>query len=260
MAVDFSKIESQDFPFLSGVSIGRIPYADYIIKFGKNDSVGTAAFEDVWEAGGVETLLTAAETMDIVSTSAEDSADGDGTRTVMVKGLNNNYEFVNEEVTLDGLTPVTTTVEFLRVFRVFGNNVGSNGANLGTITVTASVTGSEHAELEIGENQTQKTQFTIPAGYYGLWLDFHASALKNDQYSLEFRLKTLGMGERTILALDGFESLAQVDFPIPRLLPPKSDFKARAINTASGQVSLTVFYTLLFVKEEMVNTQFLKFQ
>lgn len=254
MIIDFQKIKTNDLPFLHAIAMGRVPYMQRILKFGNNEAVGTGAFEDIWDSGGTEVLLSSAETMTIVSDSTEDGPAGTGTREMIMFGFNNDYDPIQEVITLNGTTPIVTQQEFLRVYRAYATDTGSNGSNVGNITFTATVAGTAHASIEVGESQTQKTQFTIPRGFYGLLLYIHLSALKNDQYKAELRVKEFGQAERTLMVNQSFESIPTLRFDVPYLIPPRADMKIRAINTASGQADISAFYELVLVKESEVNT------
>jgi hypothetical protein len=80
------------------------------------------------------TFPTAAATVSIASTSAQDTVvGGTGVQRVMVQGLDINWAFIEESIPLFGNTPSVGTLEFLRVNFMFSVQAGSNGFNLGTI-------------------------------------------------------------------------------------------------------------------------------
>ena len=86
-------------------------YADYQqLKFGKNPDVGNTE-ETIWDAGGLYSWQSAAESLEILSSEVADAAAGTGARTVTVKGLDSNYELLSETVTLnDGFYAVALGV------------------------------------------------------------------------------------------------------------------------------------------------------
>ena len=131
-------ITSTDKPFNQQVAENLISGYDSEFKFGSNDIVG-AVEEVIWDAGGTYVFLTAAETMDIVSTDADDNGTGSGARLLIVYGLNADYIETSQVITMNGLTPVTTDTAFLRVFRAIvltsGTDSPTADANEGTITI-----------------------------------------------------------------------------------------------------------------------------
>jgi len=158
----------------------------YIInKYGRNTDVDAA--EDVWNGGGLYTgfPLGAATTFTTVSTSANDTAAGTGTRTWRWYYLDDNLnafdangEFLYFDVTLAGLTPVASTVTGKRIWRGHALTDGSGGVNAGAISVYATGTPATiFAVSPIGKNQTALSNFTIPTGYTGWILRYSADML-----------------------------------------------------------------------------------
>lgn len=154
---------SKDF-FLE-VAKGNVGGHSLVNKFGRNDDIDSGSgFEDIWAGGGTRTYLSAAETMDIVSTSTSDAAAGTGTRTFSIEGLDSNYDEISETVTLNGTTTVTTSNSYLRVHRCKSLTTGTGGVNAGDITVdpTTSGSGSRQAFISAGDGQTLISHYTIP--------------------------------------------------------------------------------------------------
>ncbi len=135
-----------------------------IDKFGYNSDIN-GDFEDIWTTGGNLTRLSSAETMDITSSSTADDVGGTGAITIRIEGLANDWSILNESVTLDGTTTVTTLGSFLRINRMFITSSGTGQTNAGNITATASTAGTEQARIDIGSGQTEKTQYTVPLDY-----------------------------------------------------------------------------------------------
>jgi len=77
-----------------------------------------------------------ASTVDVVSSSTADaSPSGTGARTVEICGLDTNYKFQSEIVTLNGQTAVTSTRTYLRVFAAQVLLTGTGRKNAGAIVV-----------------------------------------------------------------------------------------------------------------------------
>lgn len=73
--------------------------------------------------------------VDCVSASAVDTSAGTGAQQIEVAGLDHNYNFQTEIVTLNGQTAVTSTKSFLRVFSAEVVRSGSGMTNAGNIVV-----------------------------------------------------------------------------------------------------------------------------
>ena len=140
-----------------------------LYKFGYNPDVDTQE-ETVWGNAGNYIWLDSAVNMFVSSTSVNDSGTGTGARTILIQGLDENYNEIEETITLNGQTQVTTQLSYLRIYRSFVTLAGSNEGTSGVIYIGSSgATGgvpnsSVYASISIG-NQTQIAAYTVPAGY-----------------------------------------------------------------------------------------------
>lgn len=157
------------------VSVGR-----FIRKFGYNADVDafTGPDEDVIAAGGDQywpAAAVAAASINIASSSAADAAAGTGARNIVIQGLDADGHEQSETITLNGTTNVKPTLDYLRIFRAYVEEVGSGGVNAGNITI-ADGTGT-FAVIPASAGQTQQATYTIPTGYRGrglridVWLE-----------------------------------------------------------------------------------------
>lgn len=240
-------------PLNMALAMRRIDGADHVLKFGLNPAVGTS-YEDIWYTGGTETLLSSAETVHLVSSSAADDVGSTGLTKIVIQGLDNNYWPISEEIEMNGTATVTSTKSFLRLYRAYGSAAGSGGTNAGTITMTASSSGTTFATIAPLVNQTQKTQFTIPTGMCGFLTGISISALKNNQYALDFRIKEYGAIERSLFTIQGTDVPQAIPLisGVPPLFLPKTDIKIRGLSTL-GSASINVFYGLILIPEKLVN-------
>lgn len=138
-------------------------------KFGYNNDVDTGGAEHVWSFGGTHTILTSAETLDVVSTSTNDTnSSGTGARSVRVYGIDANYEALTEDVNLNGTTTVTTSGSFLGVNRAVVLTCGSGGVNAGDINITATTATTNQAQIPTGQGTTQQLIFFTQANHTAL--------------------------------------------------------------------------------------------
>ena len=149
--------------FKVGVALGKYPGWRRFRKFGMNDVVVNNDTQEMWPIGTPRVLPTAAAVASVTSSSANDTAAGSGMRTMMVQGLDADYNEVEEEITLNGTSAVTTTQTFLRINRMYGTSAGVTEWNEGNITAT--VGGNAQAYIEDTEGQTHQTGYTVPAGH-----------------------------------------------------------------------------------------------
>ena len=87
-------------------------------KWGYNPDIDNTT-ETVWSVGGLFTPLSSAGTLEVVSSSANDDGApaGTGAQSIIIYGVDANYEEQIEVVTLNGTTAVTTTNSWLGVNR-----------------------------------------------------------------------------------------------------------------------------------------------
>lgn len=179
-------------PYPNSLTLARGIYPDHsnVIKYGRITIPTTDTQYDLWSgaASGFTEYpwFTAASTLEIASSSALDTDGGTGVRSVLVFGLDEDYNQINELVTLNGQTPVATTKSFLRTFRMYGVDVGSLRTNAGNIwaqgssgTWSSGVPASntyKQAVITTGRGQTEMAIYTVPAGYTG-YLSFAAGSI-----------------------------------------------------------------------------------
>jgi hypothetical protein len=158
------------------LAIARGHTAGYraLYKFGYNPDVNGTE-ETVWAEGGNYPWIDNAVTMFVSSSSVNDASGGTGANTIIIQGLDEDYNEIEETVVLNGQTQVATQLSYLRVYRAFVTLAGSSGTSGGTIYIGSSgasggvPNGTVYANLGLG-NQTQIAAYTVPAGYT-LYLD-----------------------------------------------------------------------------------------
>lgn len=129
-------------------------------KFGYNDDVDTGGEEIIGSFGGTFNVMTTADTLDIVSSSANDAAAGTGAQSILITGIDANSLAQTEIVTMNGLTTVTTSNTWLGVNRVVVLSSGTSDSNEGTISITDTTgTFGNQAEMPVGTSVTEQAIF-----------------------------------------------------------------------------------------------------
>lgn len=162
------------------VANGEISTSTLWNKFGYNLDIDTAAPELIASFGGSINIMTSADTLDVVSSSASDDSVGTGVRSILITGISGDSEPQTEIVVMDGTTPVTTSNTWLGVNRVVALSTGSNLSAVGTITIddTSNAVGVQ-AEIPIGSNVTQQCILHTPISnnFMAEWLVLNARKL-----------------------------------------------------------------------------------
>ena len=217
-----------------------------LYKFGYNPDVNGDE-ETVWEQGGYYPWLDSAVTMFVSSTSVNDTSGGSGANTILIQGLDENYVEIEETITLNGQTQVTTQLSYLRVYRAFVTLAGSSGTSGGIIYIGSSgatggvPNGTVYANLSIG-NQTQIAAYTVPAGHT-LYLDeiniTAALNLANKRVNASFHTRDFGSNVFRTRFINVLQSsqLKQL-FKYPQGFYEKTDVEIRvSTNTTNNPIA-----------------------
>jgi len=155
------------------VNLARGFYPEYTEnhKFGTNAAVGATLVP--LTGSGVYQTPTAATALEIISTSAADTAAGAGARTVVVVGLDANWAEVSQTITMNGLVAVAIPTSLLRVYRMYVATSGAYattgaGSHVGTITVRVAGGGATWSQIVLSSayalGQSTIGCYTVPTG------------------------------------------------------------------------------------------------
>jgi len=240
------------------VARGQIPYHKHVYKFGQNAVVGDSV-ETIWLQGGLYSYPPSATTMTVSSSDTNDTSAGTGARTVLIFGLDGDYNEISETIILNGQTPVTTTNSFLRVNRAIVLTAGSGGANAGIIyvgtgTVTTGVPANIYTTINgDGTNQTLQAFWTVPVNYTAY---IHQTNISTGNSSnTPAVLKTLLVARphggvfntKEVIVLTDGNHLQMYSFPIK--LTEKTDIEFRAVSSSASvtfdvSASISILYVL----------------
>lgn len=117
-------------------------------------NIVTTEFRTPWELASNYVFPPTASQMTLVSTSTDDTA-----VTVLILGLDANYQQISEVQTLTGTTPITTDNTYFRINDMIctvGNAVG---------TITLKVGAATYSQINPGNGRDQKAVYTVPADH-----------------------------------------------------------------------------------------------
>jgi hypothetical protein len=239
-------------PFGLQVSRGQIMGHRSVVVFGFNPDVDQTE-ETVWPSNGVVTHPASATVMKVSSDSASDTAAGTGARTVVISGLDANYNEISETVTLNGQTAVNTVNLYLRINDMYVATTGSGLVSAGNIyigngVVTAGVPATLYDLMYIGYNKRTTGHYTVPAGYTAYMV---SGALTSGQNSgsnqVTGRLVTTNSNSvsltQAVVALNNGQAF--YDFQLPLAIPEKTDIEARAIGASNNNAISSMFQICL---------------
>lgn len=176
VAQDFDAVSVRPTSFTEEVALGRRDGVETWNKFGYNDVFGTTT-EVIAEFGGAfNQLLSDAEFMDIVSTSANDTAAGTGVQQLVIFGVGgvnaSDRNPIVDVIAMNGTTPVSTNLRFWGINRMTIFQSGTSNSNEGVISATAATSLNTMASMPAGEGTTQQLIYYVPEGHQFLlnWL------------------------------------------------------------------------------------------
>jgi len=218
----------------TSVALGKSAGNEVRNIFGYNEAIGTD-FIPAWELAAAYPWPTAAATM----TLRWDTADAG--YTILIKGLDANYDEIQETVTLTA-SPVTQTTqnEYLRIndMVTIATPGGAYGDPDNNISLTNAGNTETYARIAAGTGKSQARIYTVPRGYkFGLVRisAFCASAALNNR-TLQFR-NVARLPSGVILRVAQLEFLEQmiVDRQYPFVYDQKTDIEFQLKGSAGTQ-------------------------
>lgn len=254
MAREFSSISrfGATEPFELQVARGQITAHRSVVVFGYNPDVDTARVT-VWPYTGVIPLPAAALQMKVSSSSANDTANGTGARTVYVEGLDANHEEINEIVTLNGQTPVLTTQSFLHINNAYVATAGSGLSAAGDIyfgdgVVTLGVPATVYDLIKFDYNQRITGSYTVPAGFTAYVAQgLFSAGQPGGSAQVVGRLLTVAQDgiRRTAAITTVNNGTADYAFEYPIRIPEKTTLEATAQGSSNNNEASSLFILLL---------------
>jgi len=234
----------------------------FINKFGRVLNYGTSIVDvNAASTPAVYTWLTTAVTLEAISSDANDTSNGTGARTIIVQGLDENFEECSATITMAGLSASTaTTQKFIRIHRAYVATSGTYasttaGSHIGNITIRTSGAGAAHIYMNAATapvGQSLCARYTIPANKTGYLVhaNFTAAGNKLSDFYLFKRenadTTTAPYGVKKVIeTFNGVSSYLPREWHIPIRLPEKTDVWAAVIGAGTGSNASVAFDILM---------------
>ena len=208
---------------------GDVPKMTNINKFGYNGQVGNTTFETIWDGNNNYTYIA---TADVAQATSDAAATADDGATVLVSGLDANYNEVEETLTVGG---VAGTVEFYRIFRAVLQSHPTGDTNIGDITVTCD--SKSAAIIKEGYGQTLMALYTVPAGKRGYVVQVDAGSAKDLEHEIRLVIKHNGGVWNTKMFFTARGGFSAVNFKLPLYIHAEADIEIQARASATSAVS-----------------------
>lgn len=220
------------------VAVGDIEGVSFVHRFGFVDTAKTGA-ETLWPVGVDYAYLSAAASLELLSTSAADTSAGTGAQEVRIIGLDDSFEIVDNAVATNGTGVVSIPDSYRRINSVFVTTGGTGQKNAGDITVRVSGAGATQAFIPTGIGLAPQVILTVGnvAGFITQW-GISTRAGGNDQLTAVLEQHSIDdqmVYVRDTLQADSDATSAIVqDYEVPIFVAPRSDIQIRVSSTANN--------------------------
>ena len=225
------------------ISRGQVKGTIPVHKFGAVPAMSTNTTGTVWDKNDTiypwSVWNAGANTITVSSSSASDVG-----KSVVVVGLDSNYDILQEEIELVTQTDNASSNNFIRVHRAY---MGNANTNIGTISIKNGST--DVALITAGLGQTLMSIYTIPRNYYGYLYQGICSAQAGADATGNMFVRYGGTTAfRVAHSFEvGGSSTYHYNFSFPPELTEKSDIDVR-LTTRSNNGRYTAAFDLLLVR------------
>ena len=233
------------------IALGLFPGSRKVTKMGYVTGVeGTEV--DIWSVGGTYLFPTVAQQMEVVSSSAQDTATtGTGAWTVKIWYLDSTFREKTEIITLNGTNVVpTVATDIYRINNYWVMTAGTGGKAAGNIDIRHLSNSPIYSRIGTGQTRARNSAYTVPFGkkFYIWMISYGASSatgkdvrftLRSTYNSLDNVVSTLFYPESEIGLQDNTQPFV---FPIPPMFPAGTDMKASAISSSGAAAICTIQY------------------
>lgn len=236
-----SFINVNNVPFGLAVQRGSVANFSGIQKFGRNTAVSSTE-ETIANQGGIYSYISTAGTATV--TSSNTGADNNG--TVLIEGLDSNYDQVSETATIGGSA---TTQTFLRVNRATLITANTGTTNSGNISITVDSTTAGYIPANYG--QTLQCVYTIPAKHKAYLVQIDGGTDEKEK-PIHLVLKTrdnattnAAFQTKSYIVFENTRT--EHVFHVPEIINEKNDVELRAVSP-DGELEVSGGFELFIEK------------
>jgi len=231
-------------PFYLEVAQGLIEGYSFNHKFGAVPSMSSGTTGSIWDVDDTLYPWDALGSGSIVNVERNNASDNG--LVVTVQGLDENYDFAQEDITITGANQTGSQL-FTRVNRAFISGATTNADDIDIEAGSAG--GTTIARITAGFGQTLMGVYTIPAGKTGYLLHGTATGSSDTDASGMMMVRYFGTGAfRVAHAFELQLRGGQYDytFTTPPPIPEKTDIDIRA-SMRSNNKRITAAFDILLV-------------
>lgn len=229
------------------VSNGLIPGVSFFNHFGAVPEMAQSASGTIWDINNTFYPWNSLETAGIVTVNCTNSLNVPSTldngMIIIIQGLDNDYNMIEEEVTITESIGIST-LAYKRVNNVYAITDNKTNINLVINSVTVQ-------RISIGKGRSLSTTYTIPAGYTGYLTQGTSSCAAASDGTIDMYIRKFGYGfiNSHTLEVSGMGGQYIYPFTVPIAITEKSDIDIR-VHVRNNKARITASYDIILVKNE----------
>lgn len=226
-----------------GVAKGQFQDISHVHKFGAVPAMSQNTNGTIWDVNDTVYPWSAFESAGTLSLTRASASDAD--KSVVLIGLDADYNQITETVVLTSESGNTTTNSFIRIYRAYmttGSNVGNVDVLKGATTV---------ARIAAGKSQTLMAVYTVPAGHNAYLLTGTCSCQAGADATADMFVRYFGQESFRVghsFEVSGAGGQYMYRFEIPIKIPAKSDIDVRCL-VRSNNARVTAAFDILLDKD-----------
>ena len=245
------------FDFYTEVSKGLVPKHTAVNKFGFNLDIDTGTDpETIWSAGGKYVFASSANRILVSSSSSSDDLSGQGASKIKVFGVDEDYNLIEEEIGLRGTGQSVSQKSFLRVFRAFVTEAGTEEANVGTILIEPTDRSLVFAVIPATVGQTQMAVYTVPANHKAYITNLSGAIVRTffsrqASIGLYFRKNGIIRLQQEIALDSNSTATYNKTYTLPLAVEEKTDIYVNAIEVSGNDTGIFSNFGLILVDQSV---------
>lgn len=224
------------------IARGLVRGASGLHKFGAVPSMSQSQTGTIWDVNDTVYPWSAFSVASVLTAQAVNASDNN--KILTLEGLDSDYNFITDTITLSSSGTASTTKTFLRVFRGYistgDNNVGAIDVRVASTTVLY---------INIGLAQTLMCIYTVPAGKTLYLTKGVFTAQSGADGNGKFFVRFFGQSAFRIqhtFEIVGAGGQYEYNFTTPFGIPEKSDIDVRLITRTNNGRYTAAFDGILF--------------
>ena len=217
-------------------------------KFGAVPAMSQNGTGTIWDVNDTLYPWSSFSTAGTLSVPAVNASDNG--KSLVIIGLDSDYNEITETVTISSSGATTTTNSYLRVYRAYL----TSGSNVAVINIQKG--GVNVARINVGKSQTLMAIYTVPAGYTAYLTQGTATCqdgadATGDMFVRYFGQDSFRVGHSFEVSGDGGQYF--YPFSVPLAIPEKSDIDVRAA-VRSNNARITAAFDMILTKNSVLRT------